>query len=495
MPEKKPPSEEIDTGLLEEDKVRFKPFLGLRPGLYLTALYGFILLVILFFIFLYPGLSNPGSILEVRTEPYGAAVRVDGVYQDDAPCRIFVQKGRRLVEITLPGFSPWQSELEIPGRVWGSVFFPIKIPVHAELVSVDPVKAFAGEAGSFAAWTFTGEPTAAYQVPLSLSEGAYRLGPGASNPEVRAGMEGTFAASVRFGVTRSSLRDLLRAKFLLDNLGLSPSPVTLLGSLEDMIRYLGENPGTAAWLAGVLQGQEASEIAGSEWYRKEADAAAALAARGTSLSGSGAVVSLRGIRFLEFAGGSFVQTGPFPREAKAGQFCIAETAVTQEAWDAFLRERPAWNRENTETLIREGLVTAEYLKNEGFPGAPEGPLSAVSGVSWYAAEAFCEWLGAGLPQELSGWEARLPTEAEWEYAAKSGITGNYWEWCKTPYAPLDFLPPGPEASDPGSPEKVVRGGSWINPSGSVGPEIRGSLPPGSCSPFVSFRPVLAPKKE
>ncbi|MDR1565750.1 MAG: SUMF1/EgtB/PvdO family nonheme iron enzyme [Treponema sp.] len=492
MPEKKPPLGEIDTNILEEDKVRFKPFLGLRPGVYLAALYGFILLVILFFIFLYPGLSNPGSILEVRTEPWGAAVRVDGVYQDAAPCGIFVQKGRRSVEITLPGFSPWESELEIPGRVWASVFFPIKIQVNAEIVSADPIKAFAGEAGAFAAWTFTGEPTAAYQTPLSLSEGAYRFGPAASDSKVRAGMKGTLAASARFGVTRSSLRDLLRTKFLLDNLGLSPSPVTLLGSLEDILGYLGENPGTAAWLAGVLQGQGASEIAGSVWYQKEAGAAAALAANNrTNPSGPGAVITVKGMRFLEFTGGSFVQTGAFPRQAEAGRFCLAETAITPEDWDAFLRDKPAWNQENTETLIREGLVTAEYLKNEDFPGAPEGP---VSGVSWYAATAFCEWFSAGLQQELPGWEARLPTETEWEYAAKSGITGKYWEWCKIPYAPLDFLPPGPEASDPGSPEKVVRGGAWINPSGSVGPEIRGSLPPDSCSPFVSFRPVLVPKK-
>jgi formylglycine-generating enzyme required for sulfatase activity len=501
MPEKKSPPQEINTGPAEEDRVILKPLFGIRPGVYLAGLYGFLLLLILFFIFFYPGLSNPGSVLEIKTEPRGAAVRVDGVYMDAAPCGIFVKKGRRQIEITLPGFSPWRTEMEVPGRTFASALFPLKVSLEAKLGVPNPSAAFVTEAGDYAAWSFTGEPTAAYQVPLSLSEGAYRLGPAASEPAIRTSMETTLAASARFAVTRSALRDLLRAKFLLDNQGLSPSPLTLLGSAGDILAFLGENPGAAPWLAGILQGEAAAAVAGSSWYEREISGAVRPTVNAPGGTFYRLPLTLGGLGFVEIPGGSMVRGGAFPHTVKVETFSIAETEITRAAWDSFLRERPEWGPENIESLIERGLVSREYLKAEDFPGVPsrEGPAAPVSGISWYAAQAFCQWLSSRLNPEFADWEIRLPTETQWEYAAKSGLEtaliGGYWEWCADPFAPLDFFPSAPETLDPGSPERAVRGGSWLNPPGSVGPETRGSLPPDSCSPFVSFRPALIPKKD
>jgi formylglycine-generating enzyme required for sulfatase activity len=150
------------------------------------------------------------------------------------------------------------------------------------------------------------------------------------------------------------------------------------------------------------------------------------------------------------------------------------------------------------------VTQAEYRKVMGknpshFSGCDDCPVEQ---VSWYDAVAFCEWMSIA-----SGKTYRLPTEAEWEYAARGGnkskgyeysgsndldavgwydngyvrkthpvaqkqpnelglydMSGNVREWCSDWYDE-GYYSRSPQ-NDPQGPNsgkyRVLRGGSWVN---------------------------------
>ncbi|QQO07974.1 SUMF1/EgtB/PvdO family nonheme iron enzyme [Breznakiella homolactica] len=490
------------TEQLPEDSVKLKPLFGVRPGVYLAVLYGAIICLIAFFLLFFPGIINPGSKIRFDSEPLGAAVRVDGVYIGTTPCTVFVPRGQHTVTFVLPGFAESQSDQFVRSRIFASLFAGPKETVTAGLTAEDPVGALAREASEYARWSFAGEPTAIYQIPLSLSEGVYRAGTAAADSGIRLEMEGILSGAARFSVSAAGIRDLIRAKTLLDNSGNSPSPVSLAASAADILVYLSGTPGAASWLAGCLPLESATRIGDSAWLEDETRNARTMTTRPRQYPAAGGITQVASLRFRQIPGGTVVLGSPFPREQTVESFWICETEVGKSDWDAFVRANPVWSRDNIQELTEQGLVTGDYLTGSTNPAAP---VLTVPGVSWHAAKAFCAWLTGSLGPAMDGYEIRLPREAEWEYAAKldqaagqpqiTDMLGGYWEWCEDPYAHLSFLPaPESAAALISSPDRSVRGGSWINPSGSVQTETRGSLAPETCSPFVSFRPVIAGKR-
>lgn len=194
------------------------------------------------------------------------------------------------------------------------------------------------------------------------------------------------------------------------------------------------------------------------------------------------------IEMVYVKGGCFMmgdQTGEGDEDERpAHEVCVRDyyigaTEVTQELFEAVMGYIPAWSQN---------------------PTMPRNPKSPVNYVGWSHAQQFI-----GRLNEITNGYYRLPTEAEWEYAARSGgknelwsgtsnegdlgdyawyqdnadnmivpakgkkpnglglydMSGNVWEWVED-YFDFDYYEVSPK-NDPFGPDyslfRVVRGGS------------------------------------
>lgn len=186
-------------------------------------------------------------------------------------------------------------------------------------------------------------------------------------------------------------------------------------------------------------------------------------------------------------------------------------------------------------------ASGDSFAPETLRGAPDHPVGS---VSWPDALAYCRWLEAtlrewpGTPAVLrqwldAGWRITLPSEAQWEKAARGAdgrvypwggisrrdranfggtggptpagsfdcpecpfglgdMSGNVWELTRSPYQPYPYDETDDARNLADDALFVMRGGSFMDPEGTVRAAVRGGADPGVRRPFIGFRVVIAP---
>jgi len=100
-------------------------------------------------------------------------------------------------------------------------------------------------------------------------------------------------------------------------------------------------------------------------------------------------------------------------------FAVSKTAVTWDQWEACVRDRGC-DGIAVDTALRTG---ENGQPNPDYKDWGRGTRPVV-GVSWYDGQTFVGWLNAKTGEDDA---YRLPSEAEWEYAARAGTT-TAWPW-------------------------------------------------------------------
>lgn len=143
------------------------------------------------------------------------------------------------------------------------------------------------------------------------------------------------------------------------------------------------------------------------------------------------------IRMIAVPGGSFTMGSPEgepfrkddegpARKVNVSRFFMAETEITWDQYWAFYGETVSEGHTPPEVVYANN--SRPDLDAVSGPTAPFGNPDQGWGMgsrpaitmTWYAASTFCQWLSL-----KTGRTYRLPTEAEWEYAARGGSDGPY----------------------------------------------------------------------
>lgn len=166
-------------------------------------------------------------------------------------------------------------------------------------------------------------------------------------------------------------------------------------------------------------------------------------------------------------------------------FSLAADLTTNADWIEFIddggyRRAEFWLADGWARVKTEGWAAPLYWREEAAGWSvmtltgrrPVDPAAPVRHVSFYEAEAFARWSGR-----------RLPTEAEWEQAARadpaafSNLTGEVWQWTASAYAPYPgFCPTEGTAAEYNGKfmanQMVLRGGAFATPEGHARPSYR-----------------------
>ena len=180
-----------------------------------------------------------------------------------------------------------------------------------------------------------------------------------------------------------------------------------------------------------------------------------------------------GIPGFQTQGNAMDPATGLPREIELAGLKIRLILITGGDFDMGSEKRPDTQPVHTVHvepfyLSPNELTQSEWVALMGVnPSAKQDPDGPVEQVSWQDAQSFLAAINKHVPE--AGF--RLPTEAEWEYAAHApaalglrNMAGGVSEWCSTVWKPYPYKADDGRESLKADGLRVVRGGNFVEPA-------------------------------
>ena len=238
---------------------------------------------------------------------------------------------------------------------------------------------------------------------------------------------------------------------------------------------------------------------------------------------------------------AYVDEAPQHTEQIRDPYRISKYPITNAQFDAFVRDggytakwRSCWTQAGWQWK-------GSQIEPDKYGGVYDLPNHPAVMVTWYEAVAFCNWLGQKLGMDVS-----LPTEAQWERAARGGMpqvtgtsevpvtsrrypwgeqitpdhanydetgvgttteagifpkganpetgvldmSGNVWEWCRTKWR--ESYRGKPDDGLDGNATRILRGGAFYEEARRVRCAARDGVNPNNRNGDIGFRVVASP---
>ena len=528
--------------------VKLKPIFGIKPGLYLTVIYSIIIVLIIFMTLFYPGITKNGTYVNFLSTPDKASVWIDDVFKGITPCEVFVEAGERKIEFRKAFYKTTTLNENIDGRLFATILFPLKSTIAADIEIEDLNQLIEYSLKDFAEWGMIDKFVLSYHLPPILSETAKASRYLTSIEDINKLYSFIYNA-VYFTDSPEELKEIINALIVTEtkNRIIEANSVALL--INRAKDFISTHDNFPYWLINSLpqnlqeeSGLKQGDIINSEWFKafNEKHLSAIEAIEIGNINRQTSRININSIIFHLIPSGSYLSGNELKNHNRIDnyfsvpfsveEFYLAETEVTNKQYYEFVAENPKWSKINIEQLIKSGKVTIDYLTDWSDDNYIEGMEDyPVLYVSYYAAEAFCEWFNSKLPNSMKNYTVRLPYETEWEWAAVANgpeiyenavlrrseivqetgtsnagiyghkdLIGNVWEWSKDYYLPVKNLLASLNPDNNSNinnlygSEIIVKGGSFINNKSDIStPFVRGSQPPEWCTQFLGFRIAIA----